>query len=83
VLVLVGVGVAVLGLVAVAVGVGVSSGGVHGFSGDAVLRGFGAAAAKSALLSSVSVHPAPARRSAVVVLSTGAGLNSEQLAVGP
>jgi len=40
---------------------------------DALLRGLGAPAMKSALLLSVSVQPLPARRSAVVLLGAGAG----------
>ena len=55
----------------------------HLFVGDDVLRGFGGPALKSAELLSVSVHPSPPRRSAVVVLGAGAGLVSEQLAVVP
>jgi hypothetical protein len=44
----------------------------HGASVVAVLRGIAATAVKSALLRSVSVHPAPARTSIVVVLGAGA-----------
>src|SRR5437667_10896950 len=61
----------------------VTIGTTHLFVGDNVLRGFGAPAVKSAELLFVSVHPSPARRSAVVVLGAGAGLVSEQLAVEP
>ncbi len=45
----------------------------HGSGGAAVLRGLGAAAAKSELLLSVSMQPLPARKSAVVVEGVGAG----------
>ena len=61
----------------------VTIGTTHLFVGDPVLRGLGAPAVKSAELLSVSVHPSPARRSAVVVLGAGAKLVSEQLAVEP
>ena len=44
----------------------------HGLAGEALLRGAGAAVAKSALLLSVSVQPLAARRSASVVLGVGA-----------
>ena len=46
--------------------------GVQGSSGDAVFRGVGAAAVKSAALLSVSVQPPPARNAAVVALRVGA-----------
>src|SRR6476659_456154 len=49
-------------------------------TGEAELRGAGAPAAKSARLLSVSTHPAPLRRSAVVLVSAGVGFVSEQLA---
>ena len=49
-------------------------------TGEAELRGAGAPAVKSARLLSVSTHPAPLRRSAVVLVSAGVGLVSEQLA---
>src|SRR5215217_2034461 len=44
----------------------------HVFSAVALLRGATPAAAKSAALSSVSVQPAPARKSEVVALIVGA-----------
>jgi hypothetical protein len=47
------------------------------------LRGFGAAAAKSAALLPVSAHPSPFLWMAFVVLGAGAGAVSEQLAVEP
>ena len=52
----------------------------HAFTREAVFRGMGAPAAKSAELLSVSVQPLPARSAAVVLLRTGAGAVSEQLA---
>jgi len=54
----------------------------HGASGDDVLRGAGAPAAKSAALLSVSVQPPSARKAAVVLLSVGAApLPSKKFAV--
>jgi hypothetical protein len=54
------------------------------FSGELEFRGFGAPAAKSALLLSVSVQPPLRRTSAVVVLGAGAEPDpSKQLAVAP
>src|SRR3989304_5001689 len=54
----------------------------HGFSGEAVLRGAGAPALKSALLLSVSVQPPEARKTAVVLLGAGvAPLPSKKLAL--
>ncbi len=47
--------------------------GAPGFSGLAVLRGFGGPALKSAALSSVSTQPSPLRRAAVVFDRVGAG----------
>src|SRR5438105_3839065 len=43
----------------------------HTLKAVAVLRGFGAPAVKSALLLSVSKHPPPPRKSAVVLLGAG------------
>src|SRR5262245_39592032 len=45
----------------------------HRFSAEAVLRGLGAPAVKSALLLSVSLQPPLLRESAVVALIVGAG----------
>ncbi len=45
---------------------------VHGAAVVAEFRGVGVALAKSLSFTSVSVHPPPARRSAVVLLSAGA-----------
>ena len=47
------------------------------------LRGFGVPAVKSAELLSVSEHPPPLRRAAVVLVSVGAGAVSEQLTPEP
>ena len=67
---------------AVAVGVGVA--GAQLFTGEEEFRGFGAPAAKSPSLLSVSVQPPLRRRSAVVVLGAGARPDpSKQLAVVP
>ena len=52
----------------------------HGLRGDAVLRGFGAMAVKSAPLLSVSVQPLPLRSTAVVLLLAGAALPSKKFA---
>ena len=46
---------------------------VHMLTGDAMLRGFGGAAVKSALLLVVSVQPSDLRRIALVLLAAGAG----------
>ena len=47
------------------------------------MRGLGCAAAKSAELLPVSVHPSPFLTAAVLVPGAGAGAVSEQLAVEP
>src|SRR5439155_26521766 len=73
-----GKGVTLVG-VAVGVLVGVLVGGAQECAGEALLRGAGTTAVKSAELLSVSTHPPSARTAAVVVLSVGAGLPSEQL----
>jgi hypothetical protein len=44
----------------------------HRFNGEAVLRGAGAPAVKSAALLSVSVQPPASRKAAVVLLKVGA-----------
>jgi len=67
----------------VGVGVGVGEGVGQEFVADAVLRGVGAAAAKSVELLSVSTQPPPFRISAMVVLGAGATAVSKQLAVLP
>src|SRR5437868_362649 len=72
-----GSGVTLVGVL-VGVIVGVSVGAAQGLVGEALLRGAGTTALKSAELLSVSVHPPPARIAAVVVLSAWAGLPSEQ-----
>ncbi len=64
-------------------GVGVGVGTLHELSAVAVLRGLGVVAVKSVELLSVSVQPAPARTSAVVVEGAGATAVSKQLAVAP
>ena len=53
----------------------------HGFSGEDVLRGFGAPAPKSARLLSVSAHPELLRSKAVVLEVVGAAAPSKKLAV--
>ena len=68
--VVVRVGVCVCVVVAVLVAVEVKV--EQTLNGDAVLRGFGAPIAKSALLLSVSVQPFAARKSAFVLLGAGA-----------
>ena len=56
----------------------------QGAAGAVVLRGWGAAAEKSAALWFESAQPSAARRAAVVLDAAGAGeLPSEQLAVEP
>ncbi len=56
----------------------------QGLKADAVLRGVGIPETKSLELTSVSVQPPSARRSAVVLLGAGAGpAPSKQLAVLP
>jgi hypothetical protein len=50
----------------------------QGASGEAVFRGVGAPMAKSELLMSVSVQPPKARMAAVVFVSAGVGVPSEQ-----
>src|SRR5690348_1809915 len=82
VLVTIGVllGVGVLVAVAVLVGALVGPPLLQGFNAVEVLRGVGVPLAKFTALLSVSVQPAPARRSAVVLVSAGAGLPSKQLA---
>jgi len=55
----------------------------HVCAGADVLRGLGGAAAKSAELLSVSVHPSPFLTAAVFVPGAGAGAVSEQLADEP
>lgn len=52
-------------------------------SGEAMLRGVGAAVVKSVLLLSASLQPLAPRSKAVVADGAGAGLVSEQLAVPP
>jgi len=52
--------------------VGGGGGAVQALAGDDAFSGSGAAVAKSAPLSSVSVQPPPARASAVVALGAGA-----------
>src|SRR5439155_16725050 len=76
------VGVLVGVFVGVLVGViaGVLVGAAQGLVGEALSRGAGTTALKSAELLSVSVHPPPARIAAVVVVSAGAVQPSEQLA---
>lgn len=81
--VLVAVSVGVLVGVDVGVAVGVFVGAEHGFNGEAELRGKGAPVEKSALLLSVSVQPANARKSALVFDGGAAGVVSLQLAVAP
>ena len=71
----VGVGVGVFVGVEVSVGVGLA----HEFGGDALLRGFGAPAAKSPALSSVSVQPPAARSAAVVLLKFAVGPEPSKL----
>ena len=46
---------------------------VHMLTGDAMLRGFGVVAMKSALLLVVSVQPSDLRRIPLVLLAAGAG----------
>jgi len=60
---------------------GAASPAAHGLSGDALLRGVGSPAEKSAALLSVSVQPFPARSAAVVLESVGAAVPSKKLAV--
>jgi hypothetical protein len=55
----------------------------QGLTADALLRGFGAAALKSAALLPVSAQPSPFLTSALVVLGAGAGAVSKQLADEP
>ena len=64
-------GVPVGGLVGVSVGMSVA-GGEQGLVGEAVLRGLGGWAVKSAALSSVSLQPPPLRVAALVALVAGA-----------
>jgi hypothetical protein len=52
----------------------------QGASGDALLRGAGVPALKSAALLLVSVQPAAARRAAVVAVNAGAAVPSKKLA---
>ena len=53
-------------------------------TGDAIFRGFGITAAKSALLLEVSVQPFDLRMTALVLLAAGAGaLPLKQVAVAP
>src|SRR5690349_23355920 len=54
------------------------SGSAQEFSGEELLRGEGAAAAKSAALLSVSVQPPDFRIAAVVLLSVGAAALSKK-----
>src|ERR1051325_3685845 len=60
-----------------------TSGAVHTFKGEEVLRGLGEPMEKSVALLSVSMQPLRPRKSAVVLLGAGAGAVSKQLAVGP
>ena len=46
---------------------------VHGFNDVAVLRGLGGESMKSLALFRVSVHPFPARVTALLLLAAGAG----------
>jgi len=52
----------------------------HGLAGVALFRGFGAPLEKSVELLFESVQPPPARKSAVLLVRTGAVEPSEQLA---
>jgi hypothetical protein len=59
----------------------IRNGAPHGFKDDAMLRGVGAAAEKSAEGLPVQMHPAPARRIACVV--EGAGARGAQVLPAP